>query len=175
MKVTLIRHTSVNVPKGVCYGQTDVPLNDTFCEEAEIVAKSLSGKTFDKVFVSPLSRCFKLSDHCGYVDATRDDRLKELDFGDWEMKRFDEIADPRLEEWFNDFLNVPVTGGESFMMQYARVASFLDELNQQNYKHVAVFAHGGVLICARVYAGELELNEAFRELSPYGAVIEIDI
>ena len=26
MKVTLIRHTSVAVEKGVCYGQTDVPV-----------------------------------------------------------------------------------------------------------------------------------------------------
>ena len=27
MEVILIRHTSVDVPPGVCYGQTDVPLN----------------------------------------------------------------------------------------------------------------------------------------------------
>ena len=27
MVVYLIRHTSVDVPQGVCYGQTDVPLN----------------------------------------------------------------------------------------------------------------------------------------------------
>ena len=34
MVVYLIRHTSVDVPQGVCYGQTDVPLNPTFEEEA---------------------------------------------------------------------------------------------------------------------------------------------
>ena len=34
MEVILIRHTSVDVPKGVCYGQTDVPLRDSFEEEA---------------------------------------------------------------------------------------------------------------------------------------------
>ena len=32
MVVYLIRHTSVDVPQGVCYGQTDVPLNPTFEE-----------------------------------------------------------------------------------------------------------------------------------------------
>ena len=34
MVVYLIRHTSVDVPQGVCYGQTDVPLKPTFEEEA---------------------------------------------------------------------------------------------------------------------------------------------
>ena len=34
MEVILIRHTSVDVPPGVCYGQTDVPLKPTFEQEA---------------------------------------------------------------------------------------------------------------------------------------------
>lgn len=29
MEVILIRHTSVDVPPGMCYGQTDVPLKPT--------------------------------------------------------------------------------------------------------------------------------------------------
>ncbi len=35
MEVILIRHTSVDVPPGVCYGQTDVPLKPTFEQEPE--------------------------------------------------------------------------------------------------------------------------------------------
>ena len=34
MEVILIRHTSVDVPVGICYGQTDVPLKESFEEEA---------------------------------------------------------------------------------------------------------------------------------------------
>ena len=34
MNIYLIRHTSVDVPKGLCYGQSDVPLRPTF--EAEV-------------------------------------------------------------------------------------------------------------------------------------------
>ena len=30
MEVIFIRHTSVDVPPGVCYGQTDVPLRNSF-------------------------------------------------------------------------------------------------------------------------------------------------
>ena len=99
MKVYLIRHTSVNVIPGTCYGQSDVPLNASFPEEAEQTRKQLEGLVFDHVYTSPLSRAVKLATYCGYPDATRDDRLMEINFGDWEMQRFDEITDPLINEW----------------------------------------------------------------------------
>ena len=43
MKVLLIRHTSVNMPPGTCYGQTDVPLADTFGQEAVDVRRRPPG------------------------------------------------------------------------------------------------------------------------------------
>ena len=41
MDIIFIRHTSVNVPKGTCYGCTDVPLNDTFEQEAAVTKKHI--------------------------------------------------------------------------------------------------------------------------------------
>ena len=41
MEVILIRHTSVDVPPGMCYGQTDVPLKPTFEAEAAVTAENL--------------------------------------------------------------------------------------------------------------------------------------
>ena len=41
MEIYLIRHTSVDVPAGYAYGQTDVPLKPTFEEEAEIDLKAV--------------------------------------------------------------------------------------------------------------------------------------
>ena len=52
MVVYLIRHTSVDVPQGVCYGQTDVPLNPTFEEEAAQTSARLKGLQFDKVYMT---------------------------------------------------------------------------------------------------------------------------
>ena len=92
MRLTLIRHTSVDVAPGTCYGQTDVPVRSTFAEEAELTRQTLCGKTFDKVYMSPLSRCVKLAAYCGYGDAERDARLMELNFGEWEMRKFNEIT-----------------------------------------------------------------------------------
>lgn len=89
------------------------------------------------------------------------------------MLRFDEIKDSRLQEWFDDYLNVPATNGESFFMQYQRVAEFLDELKAKPYQKVAIFTHGGVLACAQIYAGLLKPENAFTSVTPYGGIINI--
>lgn len=176
MEIVLIRHTSVDVPSGVCYGQTDVPVKTTFEQEAAVTKKNLEPLgPFDKVYCSPLTRCVKLATYCGYPDAQRDDRIKELNFGAWEMQKFDEIKDPRMQKWFDDYLNVPVTDGESFMQLYQRVAAFIDEVRQKPYERVAVFAHGGVLLCAQAYAGVVKLEEAFSALTPYGGIVTLNI
>ncbi len=176
MEVILIRHTSVDVPPGICYGQTDVPLKPSFAQEAAVTAENLKVYLpFDHVYTSPLTRCVRLATYCGYPDAERDKRLMELNFGSWEMKSFDNNDDPRLKEWYADYLNVAATGGESFAMQYQRVSQFLDELKTKSYKRVAIFAHGGVLICAQIYAGVITAEEAFSALTPYGGIIKIDL
>lgn len=174
MKVILVRHTSVGVPPGTCYGQTDVPLRSTFLEEAEAVHRQLAGYgPFDKVYTSPLSRCTRLADYCGHADAVHDVRLLELDFGIWEMQRYDEIRDPRLAAWYADYLHVPATGGESFAGQLHRVSCFLDELREKDYRRVAVFTHGGVMACAQVYAGLVRPEEAFGRVPSYGGILPI--
>ena len=38
-----------------------------------------------------------------------------------------------------------------------------------------VFAHGGVLICAQIYAGVIKPEEAFDALTPYGGIIRITL
>lgn len=174
MEVILIRHTTVDVPTGTCYGQTDVPLKDTFEQEAALSKAALETcGPIDYAYTSPLSRCTRLAAFCGYAGAERDKRLMELDFGAWEMLLFDEITDPHLQVWFEDHIHTPVTGGESFMQQYLRVSQFLDELRQKPYGRVAIFAHGGVLVSAQVYAGLVTPEEAFSALPPFGGLVRI--
>lgn len=186
MRIYLVRHTAVDVPQGVCYGQTDVPLKGSFPVEASIVDENLKRITaggddcgqpvgFDAVFTSPLSRCTKLADFCGYPDAVRERRVLEINFGEWEMQRYDEITDPRLQEWYDDFLHVRSTGGESFEEQFYRVREFLYELKGRGLKNVLIFAHGGVLICAKIVAGIIPPDKAFESLDNYGSIISVEI
>lgn len=170
----MIRHTSVDVPKGMCYGWSDVPVAATFEEEAAVTKAALAEcGTFDRVFSSPLTRARLLAAFCGYPRPEVDERLKEMNMGDWEMRCFDEIDDTRLQEWYDDYMHVATTNGESFPMLYARVSSFLDELRRLPYERVAVFAHGGVLMCAGIYAGLFPADECFDHLAGYGEIQRI--
>lgn len=176
MKVYLVRHTSVDVAPGTCYGQTDVPLRASFQEEAEVCKKALqdTGMRFSRIYTSPLSRCTRLAAYCGFPEAERDERLKEMNMGEWEMQRFEEITDPRIQEWYNDYLRVRTTEGESFMDVLARVSDFFDHLDRTSGPAL-VFAHGGVLVAAQVYAGKVKLEDAMKALPPYGGMVEIDL
>ena len=58
-------------------------------------------------------------------------------------------------------------------MQYQRVSNFLDELRGKPWRRVAVFAHGGVLVSAQVYAGLVTPEAAFAALPPFGGLIQI--
>ncbi len=175
MHLTLIRHTSVDVPRGVCYGATDVDVTSTFKTEATEVKRKLYGAEFDAVYASPLSRCRKLAEFCGYENVRLDDRLKEMNFGEWEMKSYDLIDDPRLQEWFDDYINVRPTGGESFMDQQQRVKSFINDLKREDYDHVAIFAHAGILLQFMILTAMITPEEAFTRQPPYGGIIEVDI
>lgn len=177
MKLIFIRHTSVAVERGVCYGQTDVPVAETFVSEADAVMERLRGYTFDRVYSSPLSRCMKLAAHCGYNTPIVDNRLLEMNFGDWEMQRFDKISDSKLEEWYNDYVNVRTTGGESAMDQRARLESFLADLKDSCAPDatIAIFSHGGIMLHAMALIGGLDYKDAFASIPDYGAILELSI
>lgn len=176
MKIILIRHTAVDVPKGICYGQTDVPLASSFPEEARRVRQRLKPYSFDRIYCSPLSRCVALARFCGYADAIRDDRLKEMNFGEWEMKAYDDITDPRLQEWFDDYINTAPTGGESVSDQRKRLENFISEKTEEHPDSViGIFTHGGILINALVAYGKRSYEDVYDDIPPYGSIVEIEV
>lgn len=176
MEVILIRHTRVGVPKGTCYGQADVPLAETFEQEAAATKQQLEPFVpFDAVFSSPLTRAVRLAAYCGFDSPVLDDRLKEMSMGEWEMQRYDEIDDPRLDAWYNDYMHLPTPGGESFPMLYQRVANFFDEVRKKDYQRIAVFAHGGVLIAAGLYGGLFTEDNAWDHLTDFGGVVVLEL
>ncbi len=175
MKITLIRHTQVAVEPGICYGQTDVETAPGFAGEAATVRKNIADKTFDAVFCSPLSRCRKLAAYCGFPTPVIDERLKELNFGQWEMRKWDEIDDPALQEWYNDWIHLPAGGAESYTDQYQRVSHFLDDLLRKNCLHAGIFTHRGVIACAMVYAGMCTLKDSFLPDVAYGSVNTLEL
>lgn len=172
MNVYMVRHTAVGVPKGTCYGHTNVPLKETFEEEAKIVKKNLEDIKFDFVCSSPLSRCRKLAKFCGYGDVVKyHDRLKEMHMGDWEMHLWDDLD---MAIWKDDWINNPTPNGESFAQMYNRVSSLLDELKDRGAENILIFTHGGVISCARVYFGHADIKQSFDLMPQYGEIVKFE-
>lgn len=171
MDVTIVRHTAVDVPPGLCYGQTDVPLRDSFPIEAMRIRDGLADLVFDGIFTSPLSRCTRLAGFCGAQDAERDDRLKELHFGKWENQYLYTLSDdPAVQKWFNNMVDCRTPGGESFLDVSERLRDFLEEKVEMGYDQILIFAHGGIIIASQIIQGRKFSGDVFHALPPYGTI-----
>ena len=174
MEVYLIRHTQVEMAEPLCYGQTDMPVKESmFEEEAGRTIRALAGIEFDHVYCSPLQRAARLAAYCGYPDAERDVRLKELFMGDLEMVPFRIIPQEHLDLWYHHYMDIQMPGGESMRHLYDRLVDFFEELRQKPYKKAAVFYHCCAILCTRIWAGQLPWSAGFSDVTPFGGVEKI--
>ncbi len=170
----LVRHTKVGVPPDLCYGQTDVPLADSFNQEKKGVRMGISG-TPDVVLSSPLSRCAKLSSYLAEGQKVRyDDRLMELSFGDWEGRRWNELDSKETGTWMQDFVNNKPPGGESFLDLAARIQSFWDDLLKLN-RDALIVTHQGVIKALLAHLTGADLEYAIRFKISYGGITHITV
>lgn len=70
----------------------------------------------------------------------------EMNFGDWEMKKWDEIDQSELNAWMNDFQIKPCPNGESYGNVMTRLKSFISDRLQEESKYLIV-THGGIIRC----------------------------
>ena len=177
MKLTLIRHTSVDVPKGICYGITDVPLALTFRSELESIRQKLADKIFDAVFSSPLSRCTKLATELFPEEQLRiDHRLTELDFGDWEMMPWDEIFEsPEGKVWFGNYTRACCPNGESLIDLISRTKMFLDDLKEMKHERIVLLTHAGVIRALMCLIQHKTPEEAFQTPLVYGQILSFNL
>lgn len=162
MDIYLIRHTQTAADSGLCYGQSNVALADSFPDEMTDLHQKLPEFDDDcKVFSSPLTRCLHLAKT--FSDAViTDDRLLELDFGAWEGKRFDDIDADALQHWSNNFATATPPSGENFEDLYRRTGSFWQELLATNAEQVLVITHAGVIRALLARALNMPLSNSFQ-------------
>ncbi len=178
MKLFLIRHTSVAVKGGICYGQSDVGVADSFEEEKKRVAAHIENIQFDEIYSSPLTRCKLLAEGLfEQKEIVFDERLKELNFGDWELKTWDDIyAEPKGKVWMDNFLTLPTLNGESYPEMVKRIALFFQELKKGKLESVVVVTHAGVIRIFKSLIENKSISESFESFKPaYGSVSEFEI
>jgi alpha-ribazole phosphatase len=172
-QIYLVRHTTVDVPIGSCYGLSDVPLASTLTEEAGPILQKLKDIPFDTVYSSPLTRCIRLAQILAPSGFQTDGRLTELNFGNWEGLSWDSIyAMPYGKEWMNNYLELPCPGGESYADLNNRVTSFINDLDKS--QNTLIVSHAGVIrVFLSVFSG-IPANEVFDVKVGFGEVVEIN-
>ncbi len=173
MDIYLIRHTVTTVHHSVCFGRTDVPLAETFDVDASRVLDKLPHRDALTVYSSPLQRCRSLAKKISpffYMD----DRLMELHFGAWEMKKWDDISREELDPWMENYTELAPPGGESCNELALRSRECFEEILRREHSSVAVVTHAGVIRALLAGLLEIPLSASFTFSIDHGGVTRID-
>jgi alpha-ribazole phosphatase len=175
MEILLVRHTSVNVDHQLCYGFTDVELSSGYKAEFNIVKAKLPDIEEYQIISSPLSRCNKLAHFLAPSKVQFDERIKEMNFGDWELKNWESIDKKALGNWINDYVYYQCPSGESFLDLYTRCISFYQELDKKNVPGIVVVTHGGVIRSILSYELEIPLKKSHSLKIDFGSISRIEV
>lgn len=145
MKLYLIRHGKTEATRLHVYcGSTDLPLS----LEGK---KALEGRSYPKAeryYTSGMKRTNETMEilYPGQTYEKIED-LREIDFGVFEMKSYEELKDlPVYQQWIlgNNIENV-CPGGESGAMASLRAKKALETLISRDQRDLAVVTHGGII------------------------------
>ncbi|MCH4166300.1 MAG: histidine phosphatase family protein [Megasphaera sp.] len=154
VRIILIRHgeTQWNI-EGRYQGQEDTHLSERGLAQGHMVAEGLKEIPIDAAVSSPLERSFMTCDFCAglhHLSVEKDERLLEINHGDWEGRLADEIEakyPTAFHQWHTQpqLVTMPGRGGESLedVRKRAR-AAFDDYAVKYEGKTVLVAAHDAV-------------------------------
>lgn len=150
-QLLLVRHANI-APQyaGRYVGSTDVPAEPHGLQQARELAKLVRSRRLGRCFCSPLVRARQTAEViCESTDLRTqvDDDLREVDFGQWEGKTFDEIAaeDPETVDRWADFSeDFAFPGGESVGGFLARIRRAARRLAEDSAGVVLAVTHAGV-------------------------------
>lgn len=173
MEIILIRHTAPAIAKGICYGQSDVDVMPSFEKEMQQIQQQLPNDIHNyTVYASPLRRCEKLAQTL-FTTVVFDNRLKELNFGDWELQKWNEINQEELTLWMDNFVTEKTKNGESYLDLHQRTTNFIADLQQQNIQKAIVVTHAGVMRSLWAYTNDIPLEKSFELPLNYGELLKI--
>ncbi len=131
-------------------GSTDLPLIADGEEEARTMARGLAEVEFGTVMSSPLRRARETARLAAFPDARVNERLREIDYGEYEGLTTRDIRATRPQwELFRD----GCPGGESPQQMAARMDGLLLDLADEP-QPILLFGHGhGLRALATRYLG----------------------
>jgi alpha-ribazole phosphatase len=153
-RVILLRHAEpADDARGRCYGRLDVGLSAAGFEHARRLPASLSPLDYDAVYTSPRVRARQTAEPLASargLSPVIDDELRELDFGELEGRRYEEIeaSEPELyRAWMETPTRVRFPGGESYADLRVRGLRGLERIRAR-HDAALVVTHGGIIRAA---------------------------
>jgi Fructose-2,6-bisphosphatase len=164
MNIYLTRHSKTiwNLEKRL-QGRKDSPLCKEGKENALALKKYISDISFDCVYSSPIERAYHTAKLITNDKIIKDDRLMEMDFGDFEGMKIADILNMNFE-LYDNMWNHPekfnrIPHGESYDEVMDRVISFFDELKEKEYQNVLIVTHGMLFINILAYMLKLKRED----------------
>jgi len=173
MEIYLVRHTTPDIQKGICYGQSDIGLTNSFQSEVLNIHNKIPLQEISRVYSSPLQRC-KLLAETFNKPVTLESNLKELDFGSWELKAWDAIDTTETTPWMKDFVNVQVPNGESYKRLNERILNFYYSLDHSSKEKIIIVTHAGPIRALLAHLKNIALKDSFDIKVDYGEVVQFD-
>ncbi|MEO5911657.1 MAG: alpha-ribazole phosphatase [Pelobium sp.] len=173
MNIYLIRHSAVYNPNKLCYGQSEVPLEENFTLDFDWIQSQLNLDGDAIYYSSPFRRCSKLASFLSDEDFKTDERLKELNFGTWEMKPWKAIPEKELNPWMEDFVNYKMPKGENFNDLQERSIAFYEEIIQADATNIVIVTHAGVIRALTSYILDYPLENAFNLQIDYSSITKM--
>ncbi len=175
MDIYLIRHTTPDVAKGICYGQADIDVTDSFLDEVTKIHTTIPPSTaIDYIYSSPLIRCKKLAQTFN-KEVHEDMRLMELNFGNWELQAWDAIDKKESTPWMEDFVYQTVPNGESYIDLQQRVLNFYHEIISLKADTIIIVTHAGPIRALLATLQSIPLKDSFSINVVYGQISKISI
>ena len=180
MEIYLIRHTTPDVAKGVCYGQANIGVTSTFKDEFTQIKSKLPLNKKVVIYSSPLFRCYKLASELASDINTSiflDSRLKEVNFGTWENKAWDDIPKEEIDPWMKKFVTEKPPMGESYIELQTRVIDFFIttiKKETESTKSIFIVAHAGPIRSWLAHIQQIDLKDSFDIKVEYGQVIKLN-
>ncbi len=144
----LVRHSETTAPAGAFVGSTDVDVTAHGLPALDRIAPHLPD---GPCFCSPMLRTRRALDRLRRsgvcMQAVFDDRLREIDFGRWELADFARIAetDGDLLAGWSAYTGFTFPGGESVASFTGRVGEMLAIFREHPARDLVVITHGGVI------------------------------
>lgn len=144
MRIIFVRHGITEANKTRTFSKPDTRISQDGFSVLDRTKEFLKKFKIDKVYTSKLIRTQESAEYLGYNHYIKDDRINEIDVGDFKGLNYDFVLEKfseNMDKIKNDPFNFKYPNGESRMDVIKRVCNFLDDVSNED-GNILCFSHG---------------------------------